>query len=57
VGRGEPCQTCDRSLAVFASALILFLFYALEKYVDPGLRYAGVLALVRKIGGRRGEPS
>lgn len=26
-----------------------FLFYVLEKYVDPKLRYAGILAMVRQI--------
>jgi hypothetical protein len=26
-----------------------FLFYVLEKYVDPNLCYAGILALVRAI--------
>ncbi len=30
-----------------------FLFYVLEKYVDPGLRYAGVLALLAQLRRRR----
>jgi hypothetical protein len=32
-----------------------FLFYVLERYVDPSLRYAGLLALARAIAqARRG---
>jgi hypothetical protein len=31
-----------------------FLFYVLERYVDPTLRYAGVLDLLRTIWSRRG---
>jgi hypothetical protein len=31
-----------------------FLFYVLERYVDPRLRYAGLLALVRAVLARRG---
>ena len=30
-----------------------FLFYVLEKYVDPSLRYAGILALMRALGRKR----
>lgn len=30
-----------------------FLFYVLERYVDPSLRYAGVVALFRAFLGRR----
>ena len=30
-----------------------FLFYVLERYVDPRLRYAGILALVRTIIAKR----
>ena len=30
-----------------------FLFYVLERYVDPRLRYAGVLALIRTIIAKR----
>lgn len=30
-----------------------FLFYVLERYVDPGLRYAGVIALVRAVVTKR----
>ena len=30
-----------------------FVFYVLEKYVDPRLRYAGLTALVRAILARR----
>ena len=32
-----------------------FLFYVLEKYVDPSLRYAGLLALVRALRRRWGS--
>jgi hypothetical protein len=45
---------------VWASACFYyFLFYVLEKYVDPGLRYSGLLALLtalarRRRGGRAG---
>ena len=30
-----------------------FLFYVLERYVDPRLRYAGILALIRTIIAKR----
>jgi hypothetical protein len=30
-----------------------FLFYVLERYVDPTLRYASIIALVRAIVARR----
>jgi len=30
-----------------------FLFYVLQHYVDPGLRYAGVLAMFNKIRRKR----
>ena len=36
-----------------ASRFYYFLFYVLEKYVDPSLRYAGVLAQLRALWGRR----
>jgi len=36
-----------------ASRFYYFLFYVLEKYVDPSLRYAGVLAQLRARWGRR----
>ena len=32
-----------------------FLFYVLERYVDPRLRYAGLLALARAVLARRGR--
>jgi hypothetical protein len=32
-----------------------FLFYVLEKYVDPSLRYAGLWALVTASKRRRGD--
>lgn len=31
-----------------SSRFYYFLFYVLEKYVDPSLRYAGLLALVKE---------
>jgi hypothetical protein len=30
-----------------------FLFYVLEKYVDPGLRYAGLFALMAALWRKR----
>ena len=43
-------------LLVWSSGrLYYFLFYVLEKYVDPSLRYAGLLALMRAIWSRRGR--
>ena len=36
-------------LAWAASRFYYFLFYVLEKYVDPTLRYAGLWDLLRKI--------
>jgi len=32
-----------------AARLYYFLFYVLEKYVDPELKYAGLLALLRRL--------
>lgn len=43
-------------LAWSASRFYYFLFYVLEKYVDPALRYAGILALVQQILRRRSKP-
>ena len=40
-------------LAWAACRFYYFLFYVLERYVDPALRYAGILALIRAILGRR----
>lgn len=36
-------------LAWSSARLYYFLFYVLERYVDPSLKYAGLLALVRTI--------
>jgi hypothetical protein len=36
-------------LAWASSRFYYFLFYVLEKYVDPSLRYAGIGALIRTI--------
>jgi predicted Kef-type K+ transport protein len=44
------------AVLVWSSArLYYFLFYVLERYVDPSLRYSGLLALIRAIrsGGAR----
>ena len=40
-------------LAWSASRFYYFLFYVLERYVDPKLRYAGILALLRAILSKR----
>ena len=41
-------------LLVWAAArFYYFLFYVLERYVDPSLRYAGILALIRAILAKR----
>ena len=43
-------------IAVFAWAsarLYYFLFYVLHTYVDPELRYSGLLALLRQLAARR----
>jgi hypothetical protein len=36
-------------LAWSSARLYYFLFYVLERYVDPSLRYAGLFALVKTI--------
>ena len=36
-------------LAWSSARLYYFLFYVLERYVDPSLRYAGIWSLVRKL--------
>lgn len=42
------------AVLVWASArFYYFLFYVLEKYVDPSLRYSGLLALLRNLARRR----
>ena len=42
------------ALAVWAACrFYYFLFYVLEHYVDPSLRYASVIALFRAILGKR----
>lgn len=50
--------TLTAALAVFvliwASArFYYFLFYVLEKYVDPNLRYSGLFALLSKLLARK----
>jgi hypothetical protein len=43
------------AILVWASCrFYYFLFYALHRYVDPGLRYAGLLALLDQIRRTRG---
>ncbi len=43
------------ALLVWASCrFYYFLFYVLHHYVDPSLRYAGLLALLRQIRRTRG---
>lgn len=42
------------AILVWASCrFYYFLFYVLHRYVDPGLRYAGLLALLRQVGRAR----
>lgn len=44
------------AVLVWASArFYYFLFYVLEKYVDPTRRYAGIIALLTALTRRRGE--
>jgi hypothetical protein len=46
----SPRTALVLALLVWAACrFYYFLFYALERYVDPQLRYAGILALVRTI--------
>jgi hypothetical protein len=41
-------------ILIWASArFYYFLFYVLERYVDPSLRYAGILPLLRKLMSRK----
>jgi hypothetical protein len=40
-----------------AARFYYFLFYVLEKYVDPSLRYAGVLSLLQAILGKGVSPA
>ncbi len=43
-------------LAWASARFYYFLFYVLEKYVDPGLHYAGVLDQVKALLRRRRKP-
>ncbi|MFT3686247.1 MAG: hypothetical protein QM783_15225 [Phycisphaerales bacterium] len=36
------------------SRLYYFLFYVIERYIDPKHRFAGVLSAARYVAGRRG---
>ena len=52
----SPSARTAISLALLvwaACRFYYFLFYVLERYVDPQLRYAGILALVRTIIAKR----
>ena len=40
-------------LAWASSRFYYFLFYVLERYVDPKLRYAGIIALIRAMLAKR----
>ena len=54
----QPTLTMALAVCVliWASArFYYFLFYVLEKYVDPNLRYAGLFALLLMLLRRRGE--
>ena len=47
----SPTVSCAALLAVCvwsACRFYFFLFHVLEKYVDPGLRYDGLLSLARR---------
>ena len=41
-------------LAWAAARFYYFLFYVLERYVDPRLKYAGLIALARAIMAKKG---
>lgn len=47
------CAVLLMLLAWSSARFYYFLFYVLERYVDPSLRYAGIIALARAILGRR----
>lgn len=52
----QPTLTATLTVCtlIWASArFYYFLFYVLEKYVDPNLRYSGLLALLSQLLGRR----
>ena len=40
-------------LAWSSARLYYFLFYVLERYVDPSLRYSGLLAILRAMASSR----
>jgi hypothetical protein len=51
-----PTARCAVLLALIAwssARFYYFLFYVLERYVDPSLRYAGIIALLQAILSRR----
>ena len=43
-------------LAWSSARLYYFLFYVLERYVDPSLRYSGLIALIRAVVSSRSRP-
>jgi len=45
------------ALAWASARFYYFLFYVLERYVDPSLKYAGVVALLKEIVARRRAPA
>lgn len=50
----EPLTALLILLLIWASArFYYFLFYVLEKYVDPSLKYSGIPDLLRHIASRR----
>ena len=48
--------TLIAALTWAAARFYYFLFYVLEKYVDPSLRYAGVLDQLKALLRRRRKP-
>ncbi|MFO1078268.1 MAG: hypothetical protein U1E73_11160 [Planctomycetota bacterium] len=57
-GRPEWRTGCLIALIAWSSArFYYFLFYVLERYVDPRLRYAGLTALIKELLRRRGNVS
>ena len=44
-------------LAWAAARLYYFLFYVLERYVDPSLRYSGLISLLCHVWEKRGQSS
>ncbi len=50
----EPAVVGLLLVLIWASARsYYFLFYVLEKYVDPDLKYAGIIALIQQLRKRQ----